>query len=348
MDRYSARINLHGTTQRERALNRLKDTITNKVGGSLSCKDVLLNGEPTQLVVNTGTKPYYKEFESLPNQTVQMGDYVEWANRTWLVYEADADDEVYIDGKMYECNYKLYWQDSTGKIISRWAYIQNSSSYSNGESGNATITLAANQFMVWMPLDDDTVNLHNTRMMIDNVTDNQPTPYSLTRPDNVTMKFGNKGCTYYIFTAEQRNDEKDKLVTLEDGTQVWICNYISPTTPPQPTEPTNPDDENSNQIVLLCHLSFTGNAELRVGGNAKTITGTISDNNGNPVDDIGVFEVITIDELIPYIDYNVANNKLKIKIKDSEMAIGGKLRIKFSTKDLSLSTFVDFNIVNSY
>ena len=78
MDRYEARMNLHGTTQRERVKNRLINNLSNKVSASLSYKDVILNGEETQLVINTGTKPYYKEFQSLPNQKIIMGDYVEW------------------------------------------------------------------------------------------------------------------------------------------------------------------------------------------------------------------------------------------------------------------------------
>ena len=52
MDRYSARMNLRGSTQRERELNRLKSDIVRKAPSSLSYKDVKLNGEPTQLMIH--------------------------------------------------------------------------------------------------------------------------------------------------------------------------------------------------------------------------------------------------------------------------------------------------------
>ena len=68
MDRYTARINLHGTTQRERMVNRTKANLQNKVVDSLSYKTIKLNGIETQLVINEGTQPYYKEFESMPGQ----------------------------------------------------------------------------------------------------------------------------------------------------------------------------------------------------------------------------------------------------------------------------------------
>ena len=60
MDRYTARINLHGTTQRERMVNRTKANLQNKVVDSLSYKTIKLNGIETQLVINEGTQPYYK------------------------------------------------------------------------------------------------------------------------------------------------------------------------------------------------------------------------------------------------------------------------------------------------
>lgn len=314
MDRYTARINLHGTTQRERAKNRLINNLNNKLSASLSYKDVFLNGEETQLVINTGTKPYYKEFQSLPNQKVVMGDYVEWSNRTWLVYEADADDEIYTDGKMYECNYKLYWQDAQGNVISRMAYVQNASSYNNGEEENKVITLATNQFMVWMPLDEDTIILRNgKRMFIDNYKD-APSCYKLTRPDTVSMKFGEKGCTYYIFTQTETNTESDKLVTLEDGTEVWLADYIeidtdtpsedSPTVPPE-----NPDEMTDLRAVI------SGNKNLKVGF-SRTYTATVTDVDGNAVewDDTYSWNMVSDFEVGQEID----GNTIKLLVEDED------------------------------
>ena len=281
MDRYTARMNLHGTTQRERMKNRLINNINNKASGSLSYKEVLLNGEATQLMINTGTKPYYKEFQSLPNQKIIMGDYVEWSNRTWLVYEADVDDEFYIDGKMYECNYVLYWQNNKGEVIRKPCFVQNASSYNKGEEDGKVITLASNQFMVWMPLDDDTIVLRNgKRMFIDNYKD-APSCYKLTRPDTVSMKFGEKGCTYYIFTQTETNTESDKLVTLEDGTEVWLADYveIDTDTPSDPTTPPeNPDEMTDLRVVI------SGNKNLKVGF-SRTYTVKFTDENGNEIDE---------------------------------------------------------------
>ena len=77
MDRYTARMTQHGTTQRERIVNRLKTNLNNKLQDNPSYKSVKLNGEETHLIINTSTKPYYKEFQSLPDQKILAGDYVE-------------------------------------------------------------------------------------------------------------------------------------------------------------------------------------------------------------------------------------------------------------------------------
>ena len=276
MDRYSARMNLRGSTQRERELNRLKSDIVRKAPSSLSYKDVKLNGEPTQLMINTSTKPYYKEFESLPDQTVLAGDYVEWANSVWLVLNADCDDEVYTDGNLRQCQHKIFWQKADGTVVSRYAYTENASAYNNGEKENNTITLQSNQFMVYLPYDDETAELDNGKRVHMSRSNIKCKPYELTRPDDITYGFGKKGVLNIIFTQTQYNPDEDKLVTLEDGTQAWICDYIPISTPTPPSEPTTPDEMEDLSATI------SGNKNLKVGF-SRTYTTTLSDSDKNVV-----------------------------------------------------------------
>ena len=78
-NKYINHITAEGKTQRDRQITRLKNQINNKVGSNPSYKSVKLNGEETHLIINTSTKPYYKEFQSLPDQKILAGDYVECA-----------------------------------------------------------------------------------------------------------------------------------------------------------------------------------------------------------------------------------------------------------------------------
>lgn len=335
MDRYTARMNLHGTTQRERLSARLKTELSNKLSGSLSTKDVLLNGVKTKLVINTGTKPYYKEFQAFPNQQITMGDYVEWANRTWLVYEADADDEFYIDGKMYECNYKLYWQDENGKVVSKACFIQNASSYNNGEEANKVITLASNQFMVWMPLDSDTLNLRNgKRIFIDNYKI-EPYCYKLTRPDNVSMKFGNKGCTYYIFTQTETDKSVDKQIELEDGTKVWLADYITPTT--------SDDDSDETDVLWSLKLKYT-TLKIKPLDKEYTITAHLYDGDGNEItEDVGyVWDVQSI--VKEYLTCNEDGNILTLSLSSDCEEFGETITVSCMSEFTGHSDTIELEV----
>lgn len=275
MDRYTARITLHGVTQRERNVNRLRNDILKNLPDNPSYKKVLLNGDETYISITKGTQRYYKDFQSLPGQKIIAGDYINWAHNTWLVYTADCDDEIYTDGELRQCNYVQRWQNENGELVERPSYVVNASAYNNGETGNSTITLATNQFMVYMPLDEETLKIRNgKRVFMDYFLDGNSSSYELTRPDNVSMKFGEKGVTYYIFTQCTKNNGTDKLITLSDGTKVWMADYVEPS----PTAPQIPPDETKDLSAVIL-----GSRNLRLGY-ARTYSARFTDENGNNVE----------------------------------------------------------------
>ena len=305
MDRYTARMTQHGTTQRERIVNRLKTNLNNKLQDNPSYKSVKLNGEETHLIINTSTKPYYKEFQSLPDQKILAGDYVEWADSMWLVLNADSDDEVYIDGNLRQCQHRIYWQKADGTIISRYAYTENASAYNNGETGNNTITLQSNQFMVYLPYDEETAELDNGKRIHMSRSNAKCKPYELTRPDDITYGFGEKGVLNIIFTQTQYNHENDRLITLEDGTQAWICDYIDST----PTPPTSNPNETAD---LSATISSNGNLKV---GFYRTYTAKFTDKNGDAVDVDASRITWNVDSgfAVEKVEFG---NKIKLKVSD--------------------------------
>ena len=158
------------------------------------------------------------------------------------------------------------------------------------------------------------------------------------RPEDINYGFGEKGVLNIIFTQTQYNPDKDKLVTLEDGTQAWICDYIPISSPTRPTS--NPNET----ADLSAEIAFKGTQELKIGGNTKTLTGYFIDKDGNTTSDIGKWEVFAIDELKPYIKPTITGNILKIKVLENDFATRGKVRIMFSNSDKSVSKYLDFNI----
>ena len=327
MDRYTSRMTQHGTTQRERIVNRLKTNLNNKLQDNPSYKSVKLNGEETHLIINTSTKPYYKEFQSLPDQKILAGDYVEWADSMWLVLNADSDDEVYIDGNLRQCQHRIYWQKADGMIVSRYAYTENASAYNNGETGNSTITLESNQFMVYIPYDEETAELDNGKRIHMSRSNAKCKPYELTRPDDVTYGFGEKGILNIIFTQTQYNQNKDKLITLEDGTQAWICDYIDFPTPlpPQPSTP----DETADLWNMKIDCS---NLEIKPTGYPKTLTATLyNTKTGETIPDI-VYEWNVQSSISEFISYTVVDNVLKISLSKEYEDFGDEITITCNSK----------------
>lgn len=220
IDRYAARINLHGATQRERMKNRTIQNLTRKAPDSLSYKDVLINGVESQLVIDSGTQPYYKEFKTLPGGEINIGDYVEWAGSHWIVETCDFDGEIYRDGKMNQCNYLLKWQNEHGRIIERWAFIQSASKYNDGTDGNNVVTLGSDQLSVMIPVDRESLKLrkqHNMKFFIDNNKED-PTTYELTGTGNVVDTFNRHGVTAWIV-------KECAYTPGEDDLKFGVCNY---------------------------------------------------------------------------------------------------------------------------
>lgn len=323
MDRYTARMTQHGTTQRERIVNRLKTNLNNKLQYNPSYKTVKLNGEETNLIINTGTKPYYKEFQSLPDQKILAGDYVEWAGLMWLVLNADSDDEVYIDGNLRQCQHRIYWQKADGTIVSRYAYTENASAYNNGETGNNTITLQSNQFMVYLPYDEETAELDNGKRVHMSRSNAKCKPYELTRPDDVTYGFGEKGVLNIIFTQTQYNQDNDKLITLEDGTQAWICDYIDPS-----SLPSIPDETSDLWVMKIT----CPNLEIKPTGRYKTITANLyNSNTGENIPDI-VYDWTVVSSISKYISYTIDGNSMKISLSKDYPDFDDEIKITCSSK----------------
>ena len=276
--------------------------------------EITINNVTEKCLVQTSSNPLrelddQRKIHCPISMTINRGDYVEYDNMTWLIMTNVVNvDGAYKSARMSLCTYHLYWQNANGVIIDRWGMVENASSYSSGETGNSTITLSANQFLVNMKLDDETVDLENVRLFIDHYKNKKPTPYRLTRPDNVGMSVNGVGYTSYIFTLDQRNDETDKQVTLEDGTIAWIANYIAPTAPSNP--------ENGNETVdLFAHITYAGSNNIRIGGNGKTFTASLTDANDAEKTMTAIWTITPNDYVITSQD----GNSLLVKCDDEDL-----------------------------
>ena len=271
----------------------------------------------------------------VPIGTLHSGDYVFFEDEYWIVDGRPGNNKSYEKATLKECQYKLRWQKDDGTIIERWVYLTSSSKYDVGENGNNTIILTSNNYLITIPNDEDSMTLDGKRVFID-LSDVPEKVFKITRNDDVLFAHGSHGGTLNLI-ADKTEFNKDK-----DNQELRLCDYIDSSS--APSEPTIPDETED----LSAKITFKGVQELKIGGNYKTLTGSFVDKDGNTTSDIGVWDVITIDELKPYVDYTYTDNILKIKILENDFADSGKVRITFSNSDGTVSTYLDFEITTIF
>ena len=331
MDRYTARINLHGITQRERMVNRTKANLQNKVVDSLSYKAIKLNGIETQLVINEGTQPYYKEFESMPGQEINIGDYIEWANSWWLVTTCDFDDELYRNGKLQQCNYLLKWQNELGEIIERQAVVLSASKYNDGLAESNVISLGSDKLSINIPLDAEALKLKKSmakKFFIDNNKED-PTAYLLANTGNVADTYNGHGITHWIV-------EECAYTASEDDLKYGVCDYISPTTPPE-------EDDKTTILSGTITGTISGNKNLKVGF-SRTYTANLVDEDGNAIEWSDEFKWNIADDIEVSLTEN--GNQVNLLVDDEDL-VDSTFFLQILNND-SVITQVEITVVGTF
>lgn len=298
------------------------------------------NGNPFELLIikDTDNNTFKKKIKSRPSEPFNLGDYIEWNNQIWLITLVDTNDKTYHSGYMYLCTVPLRWQNSEGKIIERYVYAEDFTKYSNGVTGNNTITIGDNQYGLTLPVDEETKKLkRDMRFPMDFDDSEQPDIYKLTNrkvklSDN--QYFGRGGTMIITMSFDAFNPNDDKKVTMEDGQEVWICNYNNSLTPlpPTPSEPNETTD-------LRCMIS--GNTNLK-NGYYRKFTVTFTDKDGKAVDwqDVNYqWNVISDFD----IKQSIVDNKITVSIND-ESLIGGSFFVQIVVGETMLSE-IKINIV---
>lgn len=243
------------------------------------------NGEPFELLIikDTDGNTFKKKIKSKHSTPFNLGDYIEWNNQIWLVTLLDPNEKTYHSGYMYLCTIPLRWQNSEGKIIERYAYSEDFTKYSTGVTGNNTIQIGENQYGLTLPIDSETKKLRrDLRFPIDFDDAEQPDVYDLTNRKvnlNNNEYFGRGGTMVVTMSFGAFNATNDKRVILEDGKEVWICDYKEVNE--EPSDPTTPP-ENPDEMTDL-RATISGNKNLKVGF-SRTYTVKFTDESGNEID----------------------------------------------------------------
>ena len=262
--------------------------------------------------------------------TLNLYHYVKDKSGTiWLLKGKVDNNGIYDKSAASICNYKLHWQNESCEIVSRYAYVLNASAYNNGEKENKTLTLQSNQFMVYLPYDNETMLLDDNKRIHMSKNIRKCKPYEITRIDDISYDFTDKGLINLIFTQVQASPTNDKLVDDGTGNKVWICDYVEPTIPPSPTDPGGDDND------IIATIACKGDMVLIAGGNTKTFSVGFKDASNNSVEFLNYEWSVVIDENIKkYITVSISDdNKCKIKVSYADSIIGNSIVLNVINND---------------
>ncbi|MDE5587345.1 MAG: hypothetical protein K2I72_03125 [Bacilli bacterium] len=302
--------------RREKELNKVNHEMEKHFQDTFGTIDVLLNDHPTHIMIikDTDNNTFKKKIKSVHGEKLNLGDYIEWNKQKWLVTLLDVDDRTWNRGYMYLCTVPLRWQNSEGKIIERYVYSEDFTKYSNGITGNSTISIGDSQYGLTLPVDSETKNLkRDMRFPIDFDDSEQPDIYTLTNRKtklNDNQYFGRGGTMIVTMSFDTFNPNDDKKVTMENGQEVWICNYNNSHTP-LPSTPLIPDETTD----LSAYIS--GNKNLKIGiPGIYTVNFTNNLSDGISMHNVDFYWNIVSDF---YVEEVKNDNWIKIMVDDDSL-----------------------------
>ena len=237
-----------------------------------------------------------------PIGTVKAGMYIFFENRYWLITGYPSSNKSYEKVTVKLCQYKVKWQNSDGAIVERWVSTQSSSKYDDGLKDSNTMTLTSDSIMLLLPNDDESLTLDGKRIFIDKK--NPPNKvYLVSRADSVLYDYGEDHGGMFCFITE-----KTELNESTDRPDLGICDYISPTTPPE-------EDDKTTILSGTITGTISGNKNLKVGFE-RTYTANLVDEDGNAVEwsDEFKWNIVSEFEVISSIDVN----KITLMVEDED------------------------------
>ena len=273
------------------------------------------NGEPFELLIikDTDGNTFKKKIKSKHSTPFNLGDYIEWNNQIWLVTLLDTDDKAYHSGYMYLCTIPLRWQNSNGEIIERYAYSEDFTKYSAGINSNNIITIGDNQYGLTLPIDFETKQLNRDMRFVIDLEDRRiPDVYKITNRKvnlNNNNYFGRGGTMILTMSYDEFNQDNDKLVSVDNEHEVWICDYITE------ISPTLSDVKNKEMKDLSANIISNGNLKV---GYYRTYSVEFSDTAGNNIDwDKLNFSWSIVSDFD--VEQIICDNTIKLRVNDETL-----------------------------
>lgn len=289
----------------------MKNTIKNKIVNSPSYNEVYINGNSTSqyLVINSVrniNRSNLKEIYSLPDESFNLGDLIEWGNSYWLVTEIDSDNTIQSIGKMTQSNYTLSFQDNDGTIQSVPIIFESKTSSLNENDVLTYVDSGAVVKMQYNP-DYNDVLVTNKRLMIDNRLPNvsKPNVFEVVSVDAHSYDNENGIITLTL--------DRDEYHANKDDKYNMVCDYFTVT-------------ESTGTAII------SGSSEIKIGGSSRSYVAKFVDSQGDPIDLFPVWSVTAPTEFESYVTSTIVpeTNTIKVKVLDCDGLVGKKITLSMT------------------
>lgn len=318
---------------KEESIQSVKDNFDIRRYYTAEGYDLEINGVMERCLVQTSNNPLrelndYRKIHCPITADVKRGYYVKHEGTVWIIDTNVANiDGAYLSTRMTRCQHLLRWQNPKGDIIERWGYSSDQTKYSTGETGNNTITVGDNQYCLLLPIDEETKLLkRGMRFAMDFEDSEEPDIYRLTNRKvnlNNELYFDRGGTMTVTLSFDALNHDKDKRITLSNGNEVWICDYIPPSTHLLPPDGTTD---------LWTMKIDCPNLEIKPTGYSKTLTANLYNiDTGERITDV-VYEWSIQSDISEFISYTTTDNILKISLSKQYSNFGDDISITCSSK----------------
>lgn len=262
---YREMLDLNGSTQRDRIINKSVHDQNKLAPMSPSYKDVTIDDVPRKLNIISSTVMNQKIIHTLPGEDFAIGSIVYWSKSHWLITERDAEDEITVRGRIQICQKQITWQDdNTYEIRSLWATVEKPY-YSNLEE-NKTLSYSTREFRIQMPFDEYSANLNIGKRLMLEIVNGMPKTYRITSIDQMTSRIDYNGEQVGFLSF---NVEQDLYNPDTDNAEKMICDYV----PIDDTEEDPPVEDDTSEYELS--IDFTGAPTIQTGGFGKLFTAKI-------------------------------------------------------------------------
>lgn len=268
---YREMLDLNGSTQRDRIINKSVHDQNKLAPVSPSYKDVTIDDVPRKLNIISSTVMNQKIIHTLPGEDFAIGSIVYWSKSHWLITERDAEDEITVRGRIQICQKQITWQDdNTYEIRSLWATVEKPY-YSNLEE-NKTLSYSTREFRIQMPFDEYSANLNIGKRLMLEIVNGMPKTYRITSIDQMTSRIDYNGEQVGFLSF---NVEQDLYNPDTDNAEKMICDYV----PIDDTEEDSPEivyppvEDDTSEYELS--IDFAGAPTIQTGGFGKLFTAKI-------------------------------------------------------------------------